>query len=125
MVPLKFTLAIAPAVLEKTPAHIALVLPGLLTLIMPVTGLSGVPMVASPAAVWIDSPVVKEGIVLVVFMVTFVANRVAGRPVSAAVVVWRFTAKGTLVPEGEMTWTPGSSVTVMGVWVLLTLMPVG
>jgi hypothetical protein len=94
---------------------------------MPVTGLARVPIVASPAAVWIDSPVVKVELgLLVVFMVTFVANRVAGRPVSATVVVVRFTARGTLVPRVELsTRTPDSSVTLMGVWVLLTLMPWG
>src|SRR5215475_13590927 len=56
-------------------------------------------------------------------MATLFAISSIGPPVPAAVVLLRPTAL-LMVLAGMKTWTPGSSVTLMGVWPVLILMPV-
>src|SRR5215471_9439731 len=112
-------LAESPETDEKRAAHIALVLPVPAAFIMP-----DAVMVALPRMGWRNSAEVNPPGELVLTAALF-AIRVAGRPEPGPVPVLTATAWSTLLPGVTNTWTPGSSVTVVGTPVLLTLMPPG
>src|SRR5262245_58090029 len=107
-----------PAKPEKTIAHTALVLWVPITSIWPDAVMVASPVACTRSALWLGP------LVIVWLISASFAVRVAGALIGLAnVVLARFTAL-TTVPSA-MTWTPGRSVTLMGVLLVLTLMPVG
>src|SRR5262249_49486432 len=112
-------LAVSPGTDEKRATHIALVLLAPATFIMP-----DAVMVPLPRMGWRNSAEVVDAEVFMVTAALF-AIRVAGRAEPGPVPVLTATAWLTPLPGVTNTSTPGSSVTVVGVPVLPTLMPLG
>jgi hypothetical protein len=110
------TLATSPGTVEKTAACIASVLPVPVALIMP-----DAVMVALPWMGWRNSAETRLPPVTVT--AALFASKVAGLPVPPAVPVLTATA-WSMVLGVTLTTTPGASVTLVGVPVLPTLMPV-